>query len=89
MAPDDEGGRTPPINLVLVHGGKKADFAFLRAYHDPDDLQRFIPMSGNIIDQPIIASDADAEPIRESEPQLKASAHDGERSGPRQAVSGL
>ena len=83
--PDGEAdsARTPLINLVLVHGGKKADFAYLRAYHEPNDIQRFIAMSGNIIAQPIIMSDADAEPIIESEPQLKRFPHGEEETDER------
>ena len=60
-----------PINLVLVHGGKKAEFAYLRAYHDPEDLRQFLTMSGNIIEQANIAPITDAEAIEENEPKLK------------------
>lgn len=85
-APEAEadGVRAPLINLVLVHGGKRADFAYLRAYHDPEDIQRYITMSSNIIEQPIVSSvagDAEPEAIEEVQPQLKASFGRDERSG--------
>ena len=79
---DADGVAAPRINLVLVHGGKKADFAYLRAYHDPEDIQRYLTMSSNIIERPVISSVAtDAEPIEESQPRLKASFGGGERDG--------
>lgn len=69
-----------PINLVLVHGGKNAEFAYLRAYHDPEDLQRFMTLSGNIIEQANIAPITDAEAIEESEPKLKDNVDEDEES---------
>ena len=68
---EPESVAVTPLNLVLVHGGKKADFAYLRVYHDPDDVQRFITMSANIIEQASIPPVVDAEAIEESEPKLK------------------
>ena len=68
----DLGGVAAPlINLVLVHGGRRAEFAYLRAYHDPEDLHRFLPMSGNIIEQARLAPASDEELVEESVPTLK------------------
>ena len=68
----DLGGVAAPlINLVLVHGDRRAEFAYLRAYHDPEDLHRFLPMSGNVIEQARIAPASDEELVEESVPMLK------------------
>ena len=68
---ESERATVQPVNLVLVHGGKKADFAFLRVYHDPEDLQQFITMSTNIIGEPSVPLAVDSEAVEESEPKLK------------------
>jgi hypothetical protein len=60
------------LNLILIHGDKKAEFAFLRAYHDPDERGAYVPVSDNIMRSPaLISQPVDAEEIAEAEIQLK------------------
>src|SRR5204863_444291 len=61
------------INLLLVHGGRSAEFAFLRVYHSFDNARDFIPFSGNImlLEPETAASPGEAEQIAEAEIQLK------------------
>lgn len=70
-----------PINLVLVHGSQNAEFAFLRAYHDPIDLKKFIEVGSNIMNVIHEIEPAEAEEIREVEPELKAHVERAKSSG--------
>lgn len=64
------------LNLILVHGDKNAEFAFLRAYHDPEERGAFVPVSDNIIlSTALVSQPVEAEEVAEAEIKLQPAAH--------------
>lgn len=61
------------INLILVHGDKTAEFAFLRAYHDPEQKGAYISVTDNLmVSTPaVLVPKVDAEEVAEPEIQLQ------------------
>jgi hypothetical protein len=69
-----EGGSLPDeelIQILLVHGGKKSTFAYLRAYIDPDDPAIYRQLSMNIMLMPVLLPSIDVEPVAEPVINLK------------------
>jgi len=69
---------SPLLNLILVHGDKNAEFAFLRGYYDPDNAGVFTDLSGNIMDLPTIMPAVDEEPIDDPDADIKDHLRDEE-----------
>lgn len=61
------------INVMLVHGAKEAEFAYLRVYDSVNDASSYIPVSGNIMAVPSILAAPDAENVEEPSVALKPS----------------
>jgi hypothetical protein len=62
-----------PYGLILAHGGKKAEFAFLRAYHDPENHKAYQSVyADNIMLLPRVVERIDAEEIAEALPALQS-----------------
>lgn len=61
------------INLTLVHGDKSPDFAFLRAYHNPEEKGAYVPVSENLMASApaVLVPKVDAEEVSEPEIQLQ------------------
>lgn len=49
----EEPGATDagPLGIVLVHGDKDPEFAFLRVYNDPDNMGSYRDLTGNIFER--------------------------------------
>jgi len=60
---DGEEVNTALINLTLVHGDKSAEFAFLRVYDDPGNLQSFLRVSDNLMVLPTLVAPLEAEEV--------------------------
>lgn len=65
------------LNLLLVHGDKDAEFAYLRAYHKPDKVGAFLPVIPDNIMQLTAQTvpAAEAESIVEAEVKLQPTLH--------------
>lgn len=61
-----------PIQILLVHGGRKENFAYLRAYIDPDDPAIYRQLSKNILSMPILLPSMEVELVAEPVVALKA-----------------
>lgn len=69
ISADNSDAKDSPINLTLVHGGKAAEFAFLRVYTSASQPSQFISVSDNIMAlAPPISGE---EEIKEAEIKLK------------------
>jgi len=66
-----------PLNLVLAHGGKNGEFAYLRAYTDPDPTVYRL-LSKNIMQMPVLLPSIDFETVGEPEVQLNPAATEKE-----------
>ncbi len=69
FAEDSQDAEASPINLTLVHGGKAAEFAFLRVYTSAEQPGQFIPVTGNVM--AITPPASGNEEIKEAEIKLK------------------
>lgn len=61
------------LHLLLVHGGKDGEFAYLRAYYDPYNRSAYRLLSRNIMLMPTLLPSIEVEPIAEPEIGLKDS----------------
>lgn len=53
------------LNLLLVHGDKNAEFAFLRAYDDPDNRASCTPLTENLMAGAALPADTGTESVPE------------------------
>ncbi len=58
------------IHLLLVHGGKSKEFAYLRAYTDATDRAVYRQLSTNIKELPTLLPSIDFEPVAEPTVEL-------------------
>lgn len=68
------------IHLVLVHGGKSNEFAYLRAYTDPDDRSIYKQLSRNIKLMPMLVPSIEFEPVGEPVVELSPAAVEKKRA---------
>lgn len=68
------------IHLVLVHGGKSSEFAYLRAYTDPDDRSIYKQLSRNIKLMPMLVPSIEFEPVGEPVVELSPAAVEKKRA---------
>lgn len=62
-----------PYGLILVHGSKNAEFAYIRAYHDPENHKAYQAVyAENIMLLPRVIEKIDAEEISEAVPALQS-----------------
>jgi hypothetical protein len=59
------------IRLILAHGGKKAEFAFLRVYYDQEKPALYWELSKNIMHMPVLLPSLETEPVAEPTVRLK------------------
>lgn len=59
------------INLLLVHGDKDSEFAYLRAYYRENDHGAFLPLSDNIMKLPSVVAASETEHIAKPDVRLK------------------
>ena len=59
------------INVTLVHGNKRGEFAHFRDYDRKDDLSSYISTFGNIMALPVIVQPLESEPVKDAEIGLK------------------
>ena len=69
--PDEIELSNSAVHLTLVHGGKEEKFAFLRLYYDPEYPNRFVPVTGNMMQLPIVVAPADVEEVKEPQVGIK------------------
>jgi hypothetical protein len=62
------------LHLVLVHGGRTTEFAYLRAYTDPDKRAIYRELSKNIRLMPMLLPSIDFEPVAEPQVELNPAA---------------
>lgn len=68
------------IQLVLVHGGKSSEFAYLRAYTDPDNRAVYRQLSRNIKLMPMLVPSIEFEPVSEPVVELSPAAEQKKRA---------
>lgn len=64
---EEESSADELLHLLLVHGGKNGEFAYLRAYTDPSNRAVFRNLSNNLMLMPTLLNSIDAEQIDEPE----------------------
>jgi len=64
------------INVTLVHGSKKEEFAYFRVYDRKDDLSSYISTFGNIMALPVILKPLESEHVKDPEIGLKTPTKD-------------
>jgi hypothetical protein len=68
------------LHLVLVHGGKTSEFAYLRAYTDGIDRAVYRQLSSNIKLMPMLLPSIDFEPVAEPLVELNPAAAEGKQA---------
>lgn len=68
---DDSEPTESPINLLLVHGDKDAEFAFLRVYDNPANVHSYLRVSGNLMVLPALVEPVEVEEVAEPSVGLK------------------
>jgi hypothetical protein len=68
------------LHLVLVHGGKTKEFAYLRAYTDAIDRSVYRQLSSNIKLMPMLLPSIDFEPVAEPLVELNPAAVEGKQA---------
>lgn len=59
----DEEAAEGLINLTLVHGDRAAEFAFLRAYDNPENVRSYVAVSGNLMVMPSLVESIEFEEV--------------------------
>lgn len=60
---DDGESSAALINLTLTHGDKDAEFAFLRVYDNPENLQSYLRVSDNLMIMPVLVEPVEVEDV--------------------------
>lgn len=60
---DEEETATGLINLTLVHGDRGAEFAFLRAYDNPENVRSYVGVSDNLMVMPTLLESIEFEEV--------------------------
>lgn len=68
---DDSEPTESPINLLLVHGDKDAEFAFLRVYDNPENVHSYLCVSNNLMVLPALVAPIEVEEVVEPTVSLK------------------
>jgi hypothetical protein len=83
---DDQNSDDELLKILLVHGGKSEEFAYLRAYTDPDNNSIYRRLSSNIMLTQTIVPALDEEVVPEPLVTLKKNIEE-DRPAPRRTGS--